>query len=167
MSKNLCDAVPAGTAVFSRARDAVQRSAKHFAYDLGLPFDPAPERRHPALAGTLHFPEARLLIAGTGLPRPFLLNSGLQLAEAADCDLVLLRQDAGLVSYDVIAADHHSANRRAFQGYRFVSYEGPGGLLVPADTTHPAWHIAADGLRAQPASPQAIASAYGMELCAA
>ena len=143
--------------MFSRARDAVQRAAKRLAYALGLPFDPAPERRNPALAGTLHFPEARLLIAGTGLPRPFLLNSGLQLAEAADCDLVLLRLDAGLISYDVFAADHQSANRRAFQSYRFVSYQGPGGLLVPSDDSRPAWHIAADGLRAQPACPQALA----------
>ena len=153
--------------MFSRARDAVQRAAKRLAYALGLPFDPAPERRNPALAGTLHFPDARLLIAGTGLHRPFMLESGLELAEAADCDLVLLRQDAGLVSYDVFAADHPSRTRRAFQGYRFVSYEGPGGMLAPSDNSRPAWHIAADGLRAQPASAQAIALAYGMELCAA
>lgn len=167
MTQYPCDAVPSGTAVFSRARDAVRRAAKRFAYDLGLAYDPAPERRHPARAGTLHIPEARLLIAGTGLHRPFMLDSGLELAEAADCDLVLLRQDAGLVSYDVFAADHHRGIRRAFQGYRFVSCEGPGGMLVPSDNSRPAWHIAAGGLRAQPASAQAIALAYGMELSAA
>lgn len=167
MNEHRCDAVPTGTAVFSRARDAVQRAAKRFAFDLGLPCEPCSEPPIPALAGTIHFPEASLLIAGTGLPRPFLLDSGLRLAEAADCDLVLLRQDAGIISYDVLASAHQSGIRGAFQGYKFVSHEGLGGMLVPPDFSRPAWHIGADGLRPHPVSWQVIALAYGADRFAA
>lgn len=161
------DVVPAGTTVFSRAPDKARRAALGFASDLQLPFDPQPERHTPALAGTLYFPRARLLVAGTSLPFPLLLNDCLDLVEITNCDIVVLRLDAGIQSFDVYASDHQSGIRRAFSGYQFLASEGQGGLMVPPGFSQAAWHICPDGLRPVPVSRQAIELALASDRFAA
>ena len=139
------------------ASDDVMRLVRGFADSFDLAIDTAPERQHPALAGTVLLPSARLIIAGTRVVHG-LERESADLADLVDHDLVLLRKDlSGHHSFSVYASTCQTGRREWYHAHTWVAaHNQVGGYFRPANpTTSPAWLLQGGSLEAVPCPPQA------------
>lgn len=110
--------------------------------------DQDPTEFHPALENSMMMPEANLVIVGTGCSRPLVTREAMAIAEAVECDLIIVRasETPGRASYDVKLRGTH----RPYIAHKLWIPRPTGtGWLIPSVGEGDGIRLGQDGLTAQ------------------
>ena len=129
--------------------ESVALTVRAYRSVLNIPAVGDPTEWHPALAGMVLMPGARLLLAGTDTHAPALGPECLAIANKVNFDILLVRSFGQFNQISAVFAAHPArpGRRIQFENLRFGVEPGTGASLSPQDPNEPEWLVAHYGLR--------------------